>query len=122
MDLSIATPTQILGKINAHQMYMHINDKDGSLSKRKDLALKASQEKKGKAKMQVEKESSSDDDFDANIASRLCRIIHKRSFFGSLFSSMSLIPRRGLPPLAGFVGKLIYSGVDGKQDYISWFQ
>ena len=23
-DLSIATPTQILGKINAHEMYMHI--------------------------------------------------------------------------------------------------
>jgi hypothetical protein len=68
MDLSIATPTQILGKINAHELYMHINDKDGSSSKRKDLALKASQEKKGKAKMQVEKEYSSDDDLDANIA------------------------------------------------------
>jgi hypothetical protein len=62
------TPTQILGKINAHEMYMHINDKDGSSSKRKDLALKASQEKKGKAKMQVEEESSSDDDLDTNIA------------------------------------------------------
>jgi hypothetical protein len=42
MGLSITTPTQILGKINAHEMYMHINDKDGSSSKRKDLALKAS--------------------------------------------------------------------------------
>jgi hypothetical protein len=68
MDLSITTPTQILGKINAHEMYMHINDKDVSSSKRKYLALKASQEKKGKAKMQVEEESSSDDDLDANIA------------------------------------------------------
>ena len=68
MDLSITTPTQILGKINAHEMYMHINDKDGSCSKRKDLAVKASQEKKGKAKMQVEEESSSDDDLDTNIA------------------------------------------------------
>jgi hypothetical protein len=68
MDLSITTPTQILGKVNAHEMYMHINDNDGSSSKRKDLALKASQEKKGKAKMQVEEESSSDDDLDANIA------------------------------------------------------
>jgi hypothetical protein len=68
MDLFITTPTQILGKINAHEMYMHINDKDGSSSKRKDLALKASQEKKGKAKMQVEEESSSDDDLDTNIA------------------------------------------------------
>jgi hypothetical protein len=68
MDLSVATPTQISGKINAHEMYMHINDKDGSSSKRKDLALKANQEKKGKAKVQIEEESSSDDDLDANIA------------------------------------------------------
>jgi hypothetical protein len=68
MDLSITTPTQILGKINAHEKYMHINDKDGSFSKKKDSALKASQEKKGKAKMQVEEESSSDDDLDTNIA------------------------------------------------------
>jgi hypothetical protein len=67
MDLFITTPTQILGKINAHEMYMHINDKDGSSSKRKDLALKASQGKKGKAKMRVEEESSSDD-LDTNIA------------------------------------------------------
>jgi hypothetical protein len=68
MDLSVATPTQILGKINAHEMYMHINDKDGSSSKRIDLAFKANQEKKGKAKVQIEEESSSDDDLDANIA------------------------------------------------------
>jgi hypothetical protein len=68
MDLSIATPTQILGKINAHEMYMHINDKDGSSSKRKDLALKANQEKKGNAKMQIEEEPSSDDDLVADIA------------------------------------------------------
>jgi hypothetical protein len=68
MDLSVATPTQILGKVNAHEMYMHINDKDGSSSKRKYLALKANQEKKGKAKVQIEEESSSDDDLDANIA------------------------------------------------------
>jgi hypothetical protein len=57
-----------LGKVNAHEMYMHINDKDGSSSKKKDLALKASQEKKGKTKIQVEEESSSDDDLDTNIA------------------------------------------------------
>jgi hypothetical protein len=49
-------------------MYMHINDKDESSSKRKDLALKANQEKKWKAKLQIEEESSSDDDLDANIA------------------------------------------------------
>jgi hypothetical protein len=68
MDLSVATSTQILGKINAHEMYMHTNDKDGSSSKRKDLALKANQEKKGKAKVQIEEEFSTDDDPDANIA------------------------------------------------------
>jgi hypothetical protein len=68
MDLSVATPTQIFGKINAHEMYMHINDKDESSSKRKDLALKANQEKEGKAKVQIEEKSSSDDDLDANIA------------------------------------------------------
>jgi hypothetical protein len=64
----LLNPTQILGKINAHEMYMHINDKDESSSKRKDLALKANQEKKGKTKMQIEEESSSDDDLDAYIA------------------------------------------------------
>jgi hypothetical protein len=68
MDLSVATPTQILGKINAHDMYMHINDKDESSSKRKDLALKANQERKEKTKVQIEEESLSDDDLDANIA------------------------------------------------------
>jgi hypothetical protein len=68
MNLSVTTPTEILGKINAHEMYMHINDKDESSFKRKDLALKENQERKGKAKVQIEEESSSDDDLDANIA------------------------------------------------------
>jgi hypothetical protein len=68
MDLSSATPTQILEKINAHEMYMHINDKDGSSSKKKDLALKENQENKGKTKILVEEETSSDDDLDINIA------------------------------------------------------
>ena len=61
-DLSTATPTQILGKINAHEVYMHITPQDGSSStKKKDLAFKASQEK-GKAR--IEYESSSDDEID----------------------------------------------------------
>ena len=63
-DLSTATPTQILGKINTHEMYMHITPQDGSSSnkkKDKDLAFKASQEK-GKAR--IEYESSSDDEVD----------------------------------------------------------
>ena len=51
-DLSTSTPTQILGKINAHEMYMHITPQDdtSSSTKKKDLAFKASQEKKGKLK------------------------------------------------------------------------
>ena len=60
-DLSTATPTQILGKINAHEMY---TPQDGSSSKKekdKDLAFKASQEK-GKARLEYE--SSSDDEVD----------------------------------------------------------
>ena len=51
-DLSTATPTQILGKINAHEMYMHITPQDGSSStKNKDLAFKASQEKGAKQEL-----------------------------------------------------------------------
>ena len=50
-------------KINAHEMYIHITPQDGSSStKKKVLAFKASQEKKGKAR--VEHESSSDDEID----------------------------------------------------------
>jgi len=57
-DLSTTTPTSILGKINAHEMYMHINPQDSSSStkkEKKDLALKASH--KGKSK-KIEVESS----------------------------------------------------------------
>jgi hypothetical protein len=90
MDLSVATPTQILGKINAHEMYMHINDKDGSSSKRKYLALKANQEKKGKAKVQIEEEYSSDDDLDVNIAlmvRRTTKMLKKLNREGIKFDS-----------------------------------
>ena len=53
----------MLGKINAQEMYMHITPQDGSSStKKKDLAFKASQEKRGKAK--VDHDSSSDDEID----------------------------------------------------------
>ena len=34
-DLFTITPTQILGKINAHEMYMHITPQDGSSSTKK---------------------------------------------------------------------------------------
>jgi hypothetical protein len=67
MDISITT-TQLLGKINAHEMYIHINEKDGPSSKKKDLALKASQEKKRKARPKSKLKISSDDDLDTNIA------------------------------------------------------
>jgi hypothetical protein len=63
-DLSTATPTQILRKINAHEMYMHLTPEDGSSSKKKDLALNASQ--KGKAK--ASHESSDDEVDDASLA------------------------------------------------------
>jgi hypothetical protein len=53
MDLSTTTPTQILGRIIAHEMYMYINDKDGTSSKKKDLVLKVNQENKGKTKILV---------------------------------------------------------------------
>jgi hypothetical protein len=49
-------------------MYTHINYKYGSFSNKKDLALKASKEKKGKTKIQVEEASSSDDYLDTSIA------------------------------------------------------
>ncbi|XP_066351719.1 uncharacterized protein [Miscanthus floridulus] len=68
-DLSTSTPTQILGKINAHEMYMHITPQDGSSSgKKKDLAFKGSQEKKGKAIVNEVILASSSDDDDSNIA------------------------------------------------------
>jgi len=73
-DLSTATPTAILGKIIAHEMYMHMNPQDGSLSakkEKKDLALKASH--KGKAK-KIEVESSTSSDDDASIALMVRRI------------------------------------------------
>ncbi|XP_066365616.1 uncharacterized protein [Miscanthus floridulus] len=66
-DLSNATPTQILGKINAHEMYLHINPKEESTSsnKKKDLAFKASHDK---GKNKIELESTSEDEDDTNIA------------------------------------------------------
>jgi hypothetical protein len=49
MDLPTTMLTQILERINAHKMYMHIHEQDGSSSK-KDLAFRANQEK-GKQKL-----------------------------------------------------------------------
>ena len=75
-DLPTMTPTQILGKINAHEMYMHITPQDGSSStKKKDLAFKASQEKKGKAR--VDHDSSSDDEIDDASLALMVRRNHR---------------------------------------------
>jgi hypothetical protein len=65
-DLFTATPTQVLGKINAHEMYMHITPEEGSSSsKKKDLSFKASHDKKKKkGQAMIVQESSSDDDID----------------------------------------------------------
>jgi hypothetical protein len=48
--LFTTTPTQILGNIKEHKMYMHINIQDGSYSKKKDLGLKAKMRRKAKQK------------------------------------------------------------------------
>jgi hypothetical protein len=67
-DLSTSTPTQILGKINAHEMYMHITPQEGSSSsKKKYLAFKASHEKRSKEKI-VHNSSSDDEVDDASLA------------------------------------------------------
>jgi hypothetical protein len=65
-DLSTATLTQVLGKINAHEMYMHITPEEGSSSfKKKDLAFKASHDKKKKkCQTMIVHESSSESDID----------------------------------------------------------
>jgi hypothetical protein len=61
---------------------MHINDKDGSSSKKKDLVLKANQEKKGKTKILVEEEISSDGDLDdVNIALMVKNLTQERRSF-----------------------------------------
>lgn len=58
IDLSTTTPNQILEKINAPEMYIHIHGQDGTSSnKNKDLALKASQKKE--KTIVLEDESSS---------------------------------------------------------------
>ena len=75
VDLSTTTPTQILGKINAHEMYMHITPQgESSSNKKKDLAFKASQEMKSKVKVkEAIPESSSEDESDDEMTALLVR-------------------------------------------------
>ena len=90
-DLSTATPTQILGKINAHEMYMHITPQDGSSStkkKEKDLAFKASQEK-GKARLEYESSSDEEDDEEslALMVKKTAKMLKKLNKSGIKFDS-----------------------------------
>jgi hypothetical protein len=50
MDLLIATPTQILGKINAHEIYMHIMTRMGLLPRENTWLSKPVKKRKGKPK------------------------------------------------------------------------
>ena len=69
-------------------MYMHITPQDGSSStKKKDLAFKASQEKRGKSR--VDHDSSSDDEFNdvslALMVRRTTKMIKKLNKYGVKF-------------------------------------
>jgi len=89
-DLSTATPTSILGKINAHEMYMHINPQDSSSSskkQKKDLALKVALKGKSK-KIEVESSTSSDDDATiALMVRRITKMLKKLNKNGVNFDS-----------------------------------
>jgi hypothetical protein len=90
-DLSTATPTQVLGKINTHEMYMHITPEEGlSSSKKKDLAFKASHDKKKKkGQAMIMQESSSESDIDdaslALIVRKTTKILKKLNKSGIQF-------------------------------------
>lgn len=63
VNLSTTIPTQILEKINAHEMYIHITPHDAySFYKKKDLAFEANQDKKGKCKIKEYLDSSSEEE------------------------------------------------------------
>ena len=88
-DLSTATTTSILGKINAHEMYIHINPQDSSSSskkEKKDLALKASHKGKSK-KIKVESSTSSDDDASIALMVRTMKMLKKLNKNGVNFDS-----------------------------------
>lgn len=48
--------------------------------------------------------------------------LYTKDPFLALSLALCLLSLGGLPPLAGFSENSIYSGVDGRQAYISWFQ
>jgi hypothetical protein len=68
MDLSVATPTQILERSMLMRCICTSMSRMSHLPRERILALKANQERKRQAKVQIEEEYSSDDDLDANIA------------------------------------------------------
>jgi hypothetical protein len=91
-DLSTATATQVLRKINAHEMYMHITPEEGSSSsKKKDLAFKASHDKKKKkSHAMIVHESSSEGDIDdaslALIVKKTTKMLKKLNKSGIKFN------------------------------------
>jgi hypothetical protein len=126
VDLSTTTPTQILGRINVHKMYMHITPQEGSSSnKKKDLAFKASQEKKGKGKVkEVVLESSSEDEGDDSKIALIVRNTTNMLKKNSTRSASSLIQRsfsqvaRG-SPLKKWItcGKLVNSSMSSSMTW-----
>jgi hypothetical protein len=91
MYLSTTTLTQILGKISAHEIYKHMHGQDDSSSNNKYLSLKTNQAKKGKARLQVEEESSSDYDIDdvklTLMLNKTINMLKKLNHEGSKFDS-----------------------------------
>ena len=78
------TITQVLGKIHGHEMYMGIaNDEGATSSKKNDIALKATKEKKNKSiKVDSSDDDESDDDMDVALlvrkTSKLLRKLDKK--------------------------------------------
>ena len=86
-DLSTATLTSTLGKINAHEMYMHINPQDSSSSVKKEKKDLASHKGNSK-KIEVESSTSSDDDASiAIMVRRTTKMLKKLNKNGVNFDS-----------------------------------
>lgn len=81
IDLSTATPSLVLGKVNAHEMYMNLTPQEGSSSKSKDIAFKASGDKKasGSKKSKPTQESSESEDDDEVIVDHKTALLVKKT-------------------------------------------
>ena len=96
-NISTVTPSSVLGKITAHEMYMDLNFDEGpSNSKKKDLALKASKKKeKAKKKVIVKKSKAQDDDDEEESDSEEVALLVRRAA-NTLRASHTTPPRRSL--------------------------